>query len=128
MNIFLWIGIIIFSLVVISYFFKRFGFSSSKGFVSVNSKTFAEKSVGHTIIDVRTNGEYARGHIVNAKSFSLSTLPKKATRLSKDKPVFVYCQSGARSISACKFLSKNGFTNVYNLRGGISSWSGKITR
>ncbi len=44
----------------------------------------------------------------------------------KDRPVIIYCRSGARSAEACRMLMSNGFQNVRNLRGGILKWSDDI--
>jgi len=46
--------------------------------------------------------------------------------IDKNKEIFVYCHSGARSYNACKILEQLGFKTVYNLIGGISEWSGKV--
>lgn len=74
---------------------------------------------GALLIDVRTPGEYAGGHIKNAVNIPLDILNAKSANLKKDQPVIVYCASGARSSMAKKLLTKNGFSVVYN-GGGIS--------
>jgi thioredoxin len=43
--------------------------------------------------------------------------------MQKDKPIYVYCRSGGRSSQAAKTMSKNGFSKVYNLLGGIGAWN-----
>ncbi|WP_367275150.1 rhodanese-like domain-containing protein [uncultured Maribacter sp.] len=44
-------------------------------------------------------------------------------KVNKEKPVFVYCRSGARSQKAARKLLKMGFTQVYDLKGGYTSWN-----
>lgn len=76
------------------------------------------------IIDVREDKEFAAGHIAKAKHIPLGQLPQRLSELEKlkSKPIIVNCRSGARSASACGVLTKNGFTDVYNLKGGIGAW------
>jgi rhodanese-related sulfurtransferase len=73
---------------------------------------------GAQIIDVRTSGEYAGGHVKGSVNIPLNDLPRKLSSIKKDKPVITCCASGMRSASAASFLKSNGFTEVYN--GG--SW------
>lgn len=77
------------------------------------------------VIDVREAGEYAGGHLLNARHIPLGELPNRLADLEKfkDKPVILNCQSGGRSSSACDILRKAGFTNVHNLEGGIAAWT-----
>lgn len=82
------------------------------------------------ILDVRSSGEYKKGHIPNAKNLPVDTLSSKLSTLNsyKDSEIVVYCASGGRSARACDILSKNGFNKVYNLSGGVSSYKGKLTK
>ena len=74
---------------------------------------------GATIIDVRTKGEYAGGHIRGSVNIPLDKLADNINKLKgKDKPIITCCASGARSASAKGVLTSRGFTNVHN--GG--SW------
>ncbi len=77
-----------------------------------------------TVIDVREAGEFASGHLLNARHIPLAELDKRLGELEKfkNKPVILNCQSGARSSSACELLRKAGFTNVHNLEGGVAAW------
>ncbi len=77
------------------------------------------------LIDVRTPQEFRQGAIENAINIDLMSndFSQKIAKLPKDKAYFVYCRSGNRSGSACKHLGNNGFEQVYNLSGGIMSWS-----
>lgn len=76
------------------------------------------------VIDVRESGEFAAGHIPNARHIPLGELPKRLPELEKlrDRPFIVNCQSGARSANACNVLRKAGFEKVNNLEGGIMAW------
>lgn len=80
------------------------------------------KDKNKQFVDVRTPGEYKGNHIKGFKNIPLHQLAQKAPELSKDKEVIVICQSGMRSQKASKQLKKLGFTNVTNVKGGMSAW------
>ncbi len=73
---------------------------------------------GGIIIDVRTTGEYASGHVKGSVNIPLAGLGAHLSKLKKDKPIITCCASGMRSGSAKSMLKANGFTEVHN--GG--SW------
>ncbi len=74
------------------------------------------------VIDVRQMQEIATGTVPKAEALPLHTLPAKIHELSREEKLVVVCRSGARSAQACLFLQQNGFSNVYNLRGGMMGW------
>ena len=74
------------------------------------------------IIDVREPHEYEIANI-GGELVPLSTVLDYADQISRDKKVIVHCKVGGRSAKAIKELEeKYGFTNLYNLKGGILSW------
>ncbi len=77
------------------------------------------------VIDVRDEGEFASGHITNARHIPEKQLADRVKELEKlkDKPVIVSCAMGRRASAAVETLKKQGFTDVVALRGGISAWS-----
>jgi len=76
------------------------------------------------VLDVREQGEYDSGHILNSKLMPLGKLRERIGELEKyrDKPILVVCRSGMRSASACAQLGKQGFAQAYNLEGGVMAW------
>ena len=76
------------------------------------------------LIDVRESAEFGKGHIENALHIPLSSLDGKLYELEphKQTPVIVTCQQGSRSANACKKLHKAGFTQVYDMKGGMLAW------
>ena len=76
------------------------------------------------VLDVREQGEYDSGHILSSKLIPLGKLKERLGELEKyrERPVVVVCRSGQRSASACAMLGKQGFTQAYNLNGGIIAW------
>ena len=76
------------------------------------------------VIDVREPHEFSAGHIENARHIPLGKIDDRAYELqeSKTSPVIVACQSGTRSPQACRKLAALGFTDVYELQGGMVAW------
>jgi len=76
------------------------------------------------VLDVRTKGEFNRGHIdgaIRVNYFSL-TFKKKLRALDTSKTYLVHCKSGHRSEGAVKVMEKLGFTNIIHLDGGYDAW------
>jgi phage shock protein E len=81
---------------------------------------------GAIILDVRSKGEYAVGHIKGSLNISVDTLKNNLTKLKdKNKTIITCCASGMRSASAKSILKANGYSQVYN-GGGWSSLQNKI--
>ena len=78
------------------------------------------------VIDVRTPDEYFGGHISEALNYDWNgtNFDKQVATLKKNEPVFVYCRSGGRSASAVRRMKSLGFTQVFELDGGIMAWEG----
>lgn len=74
------------------------------------------------VIDVRQMEEIAHGTVPKAEALPLHILPAKVHELDKAEKLIMICRSGARSAQACMFLQQQGFSNVYNLRGGMMGW------
>ena len=76
---------------------------------------------GAIILDVRSKGEYAGGHIKGSINISVDTLANNLSKLKdKNQPIITCCASGMRSASAKNILVSKGYTQVHN--GG--SWGG----
>lgn len=80
---------------------------------------------GAQILDVRSKGEFAGGHIKGSINISLDTLSTNLSKLKRDKPIIICCASGMRSASAVGILQKHGFNRVHN-GGGWMSLQNKI--
>lgn len=76
------------------------------------------------VLDVREDSEYQLGHILNSTLIPLGKLNERIGELEKYKelPIVVVCRSGNRSGTACTLLGKRGFTQAYNLAGGVTAW------
>ena len=77
------------------------------------------------LVDVRTPREYRGGHIaraVNIDYFQGAAFEEAFEKMDKNKPVYLYCRSGNRSLKAARKLVAMGFEKVYDLQGGILRW------
>lgn len=77
------------------------------------------------VLDVRTQEEYAQGHIPNAELLPLDQIEKISEVAEKNETILVYCRSGNRSAQAAQYLVESGYENVYDF-GGILSWPYEI--
>ncbi|MCP4882432.1 MAG: rhodanese-like domain-containing protein [Flavobacteriales bacterium] len=76
------------------------------------------------LIDVRTPGEFASGHIENSINIDYKSDDFKDLigELDKNQEVYVYCKVGGRSGRSAKILEDMGFEKIYDLDGGINAW------
>ena len=88
-----------------------------------------ESETGYLIVDVRTPQEYAEGHIPHAINVPLDTIGMNPPAELPDKAqmIFVYCRSGARSMTASNKLAQMGYTNIVEM-GGIKDWHGEVVK
>jgi rhodanese-related sulfurtransferase len=98
-----------------------------EGVEDVTSDELNEKRNQVTIIDVRRPEEWSGefGHIPGAKLVPLENLPDKLEDHTKDEVIVFVCRSGNRSARATAFAQANGYSMVYNLFGGMISWTAK---
>lgn len=79
-------------------------------------KVRAAVAAGAKVVDVRSPMEFASGKVAGAVNIPVNELPGRVAELgAKDKPVVLYCASGARSGSAASFLSRQGFSEVLDV-------------
>jgi rhodanese-related sulfurtransferase len=103
------------------------GCSSSSSAMDLSVSEFSSKitETGIITLDVRTPGEFNEGHIEGSKliDFQSGNFESEIATLDKSKTYAVYCRSGSRSGQAVKIMSDAGFTNLYNLDGGVIDWA-----
>jgi rhodanese-related sulfurtransferase len=83
---------------------------------------------GARLIDVRSAGEFAMGHIAGSENVPNEQLPQTAASWDRQRAVVVYCATGARSLIAAEWLAKNGFAKVYNLKQGVVAYDGQLSK
>jgi len=78
------------------------------------------------ILDVRSDGEFSQGHIVNAVNIPQKSVQEQLSKLEKyrNRPIITACRNGQAAAGVGNTLRKNGFEQVYNLAGGLIAWEG----
>lgn len=76
------------------------------------------------VLDVRDGKDFAVGHLPRARHIPVAELEKRSDEIQKfrDKPVLVTCRTGNRAGSAVRILKKLGFSQVFQLKGGLQAW------
>jgi rhodanese-related sulfurtransferase len=74
------------------------------------------------VIDVRTPGEYAGGHVPGAVNIPHMAVVSRKAELATDKELVFICAVGSRSALACEFAASLGFKDLYNVDGGTDAW------
>jgi rhodanese-related sulfurtransferase len=112
---------ILISLAAIYLTVKLFGYLGRMGIRQLTPQEL-DRRKGMMLLDVRTDKEFARGHIPGAVHVPLTDIGDRVKKHKKDKELVVYCQSGNRSVWAIKRLMGMGYKNLYNLKGGYHAW------
>lgn len=86
---------------------------------TIQAEEAAQKITERTVLDVRKPGEFNAEHLEDATSFPLGQINANLDTLDKEKPYFVHCKSGYRSMIATSVLQANGFNNLVEIRGGF---------
>jgi phage shock protein E len=103
------------------------GCSSSSSATDLSVTEFSSKIAesGVVTLDVRTPGEFAEGYIEGARliDFQGGNFENEIATLDKNATYAVYCRSGNRSGQAVKVMKDAGFSNVFNMNGGVIEWA-----
>lgn len=78
------------------------------------------------LLDVREQWENNIARIEGSEIIPLSRLQEDFKKLNPNDKIIVYCHHGSRSFYAGSFLKQQGFTDIYNLEGGIDAWSSDV--
>lgn len=78
------------------------------------------------LVDVRSDDEWRAGHIAGAMCAPVTQFSSRlaALRLDRARPIIAMCRSGGRSKVAVRLLQRHGFTDVFELQGGMRAWQG----
>ena len=74
------------------------------------------------VLDVRTQTEYDDGHIEGAINIPVEEIADRLSELSADDDILVYCRTGNHSGTAVRIMEENGFSKIYHMHEGISTW------
>jgi phage shock protein E len=100
--------------------------SVDRKYKNVGPETFDKlrQSKTNIVIDVRTREEYEKGHLPDSVLIDIADkdFDAKIAKLDKSKTYLVHCAGGGRGGRACKKMEQLGFTNLFNLEGGLTAW------
>lgn len=74
------------------------------------------------IVDVRRQDEFRNGHIRNAKHIPLDSFKDRINKIPKKREVLIYCETGARSIRAVRYLEVAGHERILHMHQGMRGW------
>ena len=119
-NLILVTGLVASALAVIFYELKL----KARNIASLSIPLAVRKiNQGSQVIDVRNADRYAEGHIVDARNIPQDELLKNPNELTrKNKDAVLVCDSGASSGECVARLRKDGYDNIFSLRGGLEEW------
>ncbi|AUS09366.1 rhodanese-like domain-containing protein [Laceyella sacchari] len=90
----------------------------------------ADELQQYVLVDVRTDEEYQEGHIPGAIHIPHDQMEARHEELAphKGQKILLICRSGRRSVLAAQVLATRGYTELYNLKGGMLEWTGPQTK
>jgi rhodanese-related sulfurtransferase len=115
-----WLGL--FGVVVYMTFSSLFSKVKS---INNHQATMLINKEDAVVIDTRSADEFAKGHISGSRHIPQTQIQEgklSAIENFKSSPIIVLCETGVRSGSSANLLIKAGFSQVYNLSGGLSEW------
>ena len=117
------IAILLIGVPIIWAYMKNSGKVNKLRIDPSEAKKRLDTEKGIILLDVRTREEYSENHIPKSTLIPLNVLGLDASKKLPDQQatIFAYCRSGNRSRAAVKMLTKQGYTNVFDL-GGIIRW------
>lgn len=114
-------------IALIAAVFLLAGCSSTSSAIDLSVTEFSAKAAepGVVTLDVRTPAEFAEGYIEGARliDFQSGNFEQEIATLDKNATYAVYCRSGNRSGQAVRVMQDAGFTNVFNMNGGVIDWA-----
>lgn len=129
MSVWLKIDIVLIAIVLVivgyEFYIRMMGKRSA---TMLTEEEFREGMRKAQIIDVREKDMFDAGHILGARNIPYSVLKQSYGSIRKDQPVYVYDQKKSLSIRAASKLRKEGYKEIYLLKGGYDSWTGKIKK
>ena len=104
----------------IIFFFSLYS-NSQPYSISFNEYLDLSKKNKFQLIDVRTSDEFNINRLTNAINIDFydSIFLRKFKKFNKEDNILLYCRSGRRSLLGAEILVKNGYKNIYDLKGGV---------
>ena len=118
---------ILISIAIIILYFVISSLLQRRYLTTLTQEEFIQGYRKAQLIDVREQSEFEAGHILGARNIPLSQFNFRMEKeIRKDKPVYLYDNTGFLSGRAAKKLHKKGYTDLVHLKGGFKKWTGKV--
>ena len=101
---------------------------SKKAVVNLSEKEFVENMRKGQLVDLRKKEEFDQGHINGARNIPFVMLTRNPGKLRRDLPIYLYCEKGKVCKRAALVLYGKGYENIYQLEGGLTTWTGPIKK
>ncbi|CAL28065.1 rhodanese-like domain-containing protein [Staphylococcus carnosus] len=120
-----WFIILAVLIIIALYMLIQF-FINRRAVTELNQDEFHNGLRKAQVIDVREKVDYDYGHIIGARNIPMTLFSQRYKGLRKDQPVYLVDANGVASYRAARILKKNGYTDIYMLKGGYKKWTGKV--
>ena len=119
----LWIGLILWGIWELIQLYRR-----RKAAEALENSEFKKNLRKKQLIDVREKDEFDAGHILGARSMPFYEIKQRHIELRKDQPIYLYEDGTYAAYRAAIELKKQGFEDLYVLKGGYENWDGRIKK
>lgn len=123
LNIVLGVFIVVYALYQVYFYMQR-----KNSAIMLTDEEFRTNMRKAQIIDVREKNDFDAGHILGARNIAFTTFKQRYAEIRKDQPVYLYDQTTVMSGRCAAILKKNGYKDIYILKGGYAAWNGKIKK
>ncbi|AMY04698.1 rhodanese-like domain-containing protein [Staphylococcus condimenti] len=120
-----WFIILAVLIIIALYMLIQF-FINRRAVTELNQDEFHNGLRKAQVIDVREKVDYDYGHIIGARNIPMTLFSQRYKGLRKDQPIYLVDANGVASYRAARILKKNGYTDIYMLKGGYKKWTGKV--
>lgn len=120
-----WFIILAVLIIIALYMLIQF-FINRRAVTELNQDEFHNGLRKAQVIDVREKVDFDYGHIIGARNIPMTLFSQRYKGLRKDQPIYLVDANGVASYRAARTLKKNGYTDIYMLKGGYKKWTGKV--
>lgn len=103
-------------------------FTLRRSSTQLEEEVFKKEMKNQQLIDTRERQSFRAGHIKGARNFPLSMLKEVGQSLRKDRPIYLYAQTRGMEARSANVLRKQGFKDIYVLKGGFEQWTGEVKK
>jgi rhodanese-related sulfurtransferase len=107
---------------VLAFFSVLPAAAASRNLSAAEARVLLQQDSRTYLLDVRTPEEYRQVRIEGARLIPIDQFLRRLSEVPVDRPILVYCAVGSRSSQVASYLARQGYSDVYNMEGGIWGW------